>query len=162
VLGNLKYSFYFVGITLSGLRRHHFWACLFLSFITSELITKMKTPTAVLLLQIVTSFISNASQQCRNTGDSHHGLVLLDYVYKSFKVDRLATCYSARNVEPACQSLNYDLADKTCEFNSAFKNIEDLTETPTSVYAVNPDRGKPLFCDTAPLLAYLNYNSLTK
>jgi len=104
----------------------------------------MKLPTVVLLLQFLTSHLTIASQQCKSTGGSHHGLVLLDYVYKAFKADRLATCYSACNVEPACQSLNYDLADKTCEFNSIFKNPKDLTEKPTSVYAANPDRGKPL------------------
>ena len=112
----------------------------------------MKTPTAV-LLQFITSTLSTANQQCRSPGqDSRHGLVLLDYVYKSFKADRLAICYSACNVEPACQSLNYDLADKTCDFNSVFKNPEDLTEKPTSVYAVNPHRGKPLLFNSALLL----------
>ena len=112
----------------------------------------MKISTAV-LLQFLTAHLSTVSQQCRDTDGSRHGLVLLDYVYKSFKADRLATCYSACNVEPACQSLNYDLADKTCEFNRIFKNPEDLTEKPTSVYAVNPDRGKPLLCNK-PLLLY--------
>ena len=112
----------------------------------------MKIPTVILLAQFLTSHLTIASQQCRNTVGSHHGLVLFDYVYKSFKADRLATCYSTCNVEPACQSLNYDLADKTCEFNSVFKNPEDLTEKPTSVYAVNPDRGKILLFNTALLL----------
>jgi len=116
----------------------------------------MKIPTVVLLLQFLTSHLTSASQQCKGPGHgSHYGLVLLGYVYKSFKADRLATCYSACNVEPACQSLNYDLSDKTCEFNKIFKNPEDLTEKPTSVHAVNPDRGKILLFNTA-LLLYLH------
>ena len=116
----------------------------------------MKIPTVVLLLQFLTSHLTTASQQCKGFGHgSHYGLALLDYVYKTFKADRLATCYSACNVEPACQSLNYDLADKTCEFNRTFKNPEDLTEKPTSVYAVNPDCGKPFLFYTA-LFHYLH------
>ena len=54
-------------------------------------------------------------------------------------------CYIACNLEPTCQSLNYNLADKTCEFNSVVKSPGDLLERKTSIYAVNPDRGKPLF-----------------
>ena len=41
-----------------------------------------------------------------------------------FTVDRLALCYIACNSQPACQSLNFRLSDKTCQFNK--KNYDFL------------------------------------
>ena len=38
-----------------------------------------------------------------------------------FTVDRLALCYIARNSQPACQSLNFRLSDKTCQFNKKLR-----------------------------------------
>ena len=47
-------------------------------------------------------------------------------------------------MHPACQSLNYNLADKTCEFNNDTKYFRSkyFVEKPTFVYAENPDSGK--------------------
>ncbi|XP_067025524.1 uncharacterized protein [Acropora muricata] len=45
----------------------------------------------------------------------------------------------------ACQSLNYNLADKTCEFNNDTKHFRPkyFVEKPTYVYADNPDSETP-------------------
>ena len=50
-------------------------------------------------------------------------------------------------MQPACQSLNYNLADKTCEFNNDTKYFRPkyFVEKPTYVYADNPDSGAVLF-----------------
>ena len=47
-------------------------------------------------------------------------------------------------MQPACQSLNYNLADKTCEFNNDTKYFRPkyFVEKPTFVYGENPDSGK--------------------
>ena len=75
---------------------------------------------------------------------SEHGFALVGHAYKSFTADRLATCYSACNTQPACQSFNYNLADKTCEFNNDTKYFcaKYFVEKATSIYADNPDSGK--------------------
>ncbi|XP_078356544.1 uncharacterized protein LOC144641399 [Oculina patagonica] len=72
---------------------------------------------------------------------SEYGFALVDHVYHSFTADRLSTCYIACNMQPACQSLNYDLADKTCQFNNNTKHFRPkyFVEKATSVYADNPD-----------------------
>ena len=82
-------------------------------------------------------------QSCKDHR-SVHGFALVEHAYKSFTADRLATCYSACNTQPACQSLNYNLADKTCEFNNDTKyfRAKYFVEKATSVYADNPDSGK--------------------
>ena len=128
------------------------FVCLFVCFFQDSLcpslrvhFTTMKLPTAVLLVQATTFVLCTAIQQCSNSAGSHHGLALLSYVYHALTTDRLMACYIACNLEPTCQSLNYNLEDKTCEFNSVVKSPGDLVERKTSVYAVNPDRGKPLF-----------------
>ena len=38
-----------------------------------------------------------------------------------FTVDRLALCYIACNSQPACQSLNFRLSDRTCQFNKKLR-----------------------------------------
>ena len=83
---------------------------------------------------------TESSKSCTNHR-SEYGFALVGHVYKSFTADRLATCYSACNTQPACQSLNYNLADKTCEFNSKTKrlNPKDWAGKANSVYADNPD-----------------------
>ena len=51
-------------------------------------------------------------------------------------------------MQPACQSLNYNLADKTCEFNNDTKYFRPkyFVEKPTFVYGDNPSAGTfPLF-----------------
>ena len=62
--------------------------------------------------------VKTFAQRCKLTQRSEHGLVLLDHVFKSFTVDRLV---SFRNSQPACQSLNFRLSDKTCQFNKETK-----------------------------------------
>ena len=83
------------------------------------------------------------SQSCKNHV-SEHRFALVDHIYKSFTADRLATCYIACNTQPACQSLNYNLADKTCEFNNDTKYFRPsyYVKKYTFVYADNPDSGE--------------------
>lgn len=86
---------------------------------------------------------ASAGKSCKD----HHsepGFALVDHVYKSFTADRLATCYMACTTQPDCQSLNYDLADKTCEFNNDTKyyRAKYFVEKATSVYSDNPYSGQ--------------------
>ena len=75
---------------------------------------------------------------------SEHGFALVDHVYNSFSTDHLFACFIACNMQPACQSFNYDLADKTCQLNNNTKYFrpEYFVEKGSSVYADNPDSGK--------------------
>ncbi|CAH3154996.1 unnamed protein product [Pocillopora meandrina] len=86
--------------------------------------------------------VKTIAQQCKLTQRSEHGLVLLDHVYKSFTVDRLASCYIACNSQPTCQSLNFRLSDKTCQFNKETKTScpASLKQNEGFIYADNPDR----------------------
>ena len=47
-------------------------------------------------------------------------------------------------MQPACQSSNYNLADKICQFNNDTKHFRPkyFVEKANSVYADNPDSGK--------------------
>ena len=76
-----------------------------------------------------------------------YGFALVDHSYQLFIAKRLASCYMACNMQPACQSLNYNLADKTCEFNNDTKYFRPkyFVEKLTSVYADNPESGKLVF-----------------
>ncbi|XP_074624240.1 uncharacterized protein LOC141882173 [Acropora palmata] len=80
-----------------------------------------------------------------NNNLSEHGFALLNHVYKSFLADRLVSCYISCNMQPACQSLNYNLADKTCELNNDTKYFrpKHFVEKPTFVYAENRDSEHP-------------------
>ena len=93
---------------------------------------------------LVTFFRQTMGGQSCTGYRSEHGFALVEHAYTSFIADRLATCYSACNTQPACQSLNYNLADKTCEFNNDTKyfRAKYFVEKATSVYADNPDSGK--------------------
>ena len=93
-----------------------------------------------------------ARQSCRERR-SLHGFALVHHVYQSFTADRLAECFIACNAQSSCQSLNYDLVDKTCQFNNNTKyyRAKYLVEKPTSVYADNPDSGE-LPCITSLVL----------
>ena len=72
---------------------------------------------------------------------SHYGIALLGYSYKSFIANLLITCYRACQQEPSCQSLNYNLANRICEFNTFAKRPDDLKDKLDNfVYAVNPNR----------------------
>lgn len=86
-----------------------------------------------------------AAQRCtQGTLRTHYGIVLKGHVIHSFYTEKLAVCYSACNTNLACQSLNFNLADKTCEFNSEFNRSrpESLEKSEVHVYAENPDRGE--------------------
>ena len=87
-----------------------------------------------------------AGESCRND-NSEHGFALVNHVYRSFFADRLVSCYMSCSTQPACQSLNYNFADKTCEFNNDTKHFRPkyFVEKPTYVYADNPDSGAVLF-----------------
>ena len=97
--------------------------------------------SAFVLYMLVTFSFSTASNNCKTSG-SLYGVAHLGHVYQSFTVDRLATCYIACYSQPACQSLNYNLADKTCYFSRIAKRSEDLLKKENFVYAENPNRGK--------------------
>ena len=88
--------------------------------------------------------VKTFAQRCKVTQRSEHGLVLLDHVFKSFTVDRLASCYIACNSQPVCQSLNFRLSDKTCQFNKETKIScpACLKQNEGFIYAENPDRGE--------------------
>ncbi|XP_029179296.2 uncharacterized protein LOC114946818 [Acropora millepora] len=88
--------------------------------------------------------LTSTSKSCNNNL-SEYGFALLDHVYKSFLADRLASCYISCNMQPACQSLNYNLADKSCELNNETKYFQPrhFVEKPTYVYAENPDSEHP-------------------
>ena len=86
---------------------------------------------------------ASALQQCMQSSKygSHYGMALLGYSYKSFVANLLVTCYRACQQEPSCQSLNYNLANRICEFNSFAKRPDDLEDKLDNfVYAVNPNR----------------------
>ena len=74
---------------------------------------------------------------------SEYGFALVDHVYKSFFADRLVSCYMSCTTQPACQSLNYNLADKTCEFNNDTKYFRPkyFVEKPILEYGDNPSAG---------------------
>ena len=88
--------------------------------------------------------VKTFAQRCKVTQRSEHGLVLLDHVFKSFTVDRLASCYIACNSQPVCQSLNFRLSDKTCQFNKENKTScpASLKQNEGFIYADNSDRGE--------------------
>ncbi|XP_029193774.2 uncharacterized protein LOC114959798 [Acropora millepora] len=87
---------------------------------------------------------TSTSKPCNNN-PSEYGFALLDHVYKSFLADRLLSCYISCNMQPVCQSLNYNLADKTCELNNDTKYFRPrhFVEKATFVYAENPDSEQP-------------------
>lgn len=97
--------------------------------------------SAVTVILFVTIFCYIFARQSCRERRSLHGFALVDHVYKSFTADRLAVCFIACNAQSSCQSLNYDLVDKTCQFNNNTKyhRAKYLVEKPTSVYADNPD-----------------------
>ena len=96
-----------------------------------------------LLVEVTMSALVYASalQQCMQSSKygSHYGIALLGYSYKSFVANLLVTCYRTCQQEPSCQSLNYNLANRICEFNTFAKRPDDLEDKLDNfVYAVNP------------------------
>ena len=88
-----------------------------------------------------------AGNSCKEQHRSEYGFALLDHVYHSFGANGLSACYIACNMQPACQSFNYNLADKVCQFNNNTKYFRPdyFVEKATSVYADNPDSSKFIF-----------------
>ena len=96
-----------------------------------------------------------AGRSCKD----HHsepGFALIDHVYNSFSTDHLSACFIACNMQPACQSFNYDLADKTCQFNNNTKYFRPkyYVEKGSSVYSDNPDSGKLQLLDFYSLKSF--------
>ncbi|XP_074628969.1 uncharacterized protein LOC141886644 [Acropora palmata] len=87
---------------------------------------------------------TRVGESCKNDY-SEHGFALIDHAYESIRVDRLISCYMACSMQPACQSLNYNLADKTCDLNNDTKYYRPkyFVEKPTFVYAENRDSESP-------------------
>ena len=107
-----------------------------------------RKPKTMAALQIILSLflfpsVTSAVESCRNAY-SQSGYALIHHAYKSFFTRRLASCYMSCNTQPTCQSLNYNLADKTCELNNDTKYYRPkyFVKKPAFVYAENPDSGR--------------------
>ena len=89
-----------------------------------------------------------AGDSCKEQHLTEDGFALVNHAYHSFNTDRLSSYYIACNMQLACQSFNYNLADKICQFNNDTKEFRPryFVEKETSVYADNPDWGKSYFC----------------
>ena len=75
----------------------------------------------ILMLSSFTLLLSRIAATkllCDAVTRSTHGFVLKRHVFESFITERVAFCYSACNANPACQSLNYNRGNKSCEINS--------------------------------------------
>ena len=97
----------------------------------------------IILSLLLFPSVTSAAESCRNVY-SESGYALVDHAYKSFFTRRLASCYMSCNTQPTCQSLNYNLADKTCELNNDTKYFRPkyFVKKPAFVYAENPDSGR--------------------
>ena len=104
-----------------------------------------KTMAAVRIILSLLLFpsVTSAAESCTNVY-SESGYALVDHAYKSFFTGRLASCYMSCNTQPTCQSLNYNVADKTCELNNDTKYFrpKHFVKKPAFVYAENPDSGR--------------------
>ena len=100
----------------------------------------------LVLFVLSSSKIGTTKLLCDVVTRSRHGFVLEGHVFESFIAERVAFCYSACNANPACQSLNFNLGNKSCEFNSESSRSQphSFQENVINVYADNPDRGKYL------------------
>ena len=92
----------------------------------------------IILFLLLFPSVTSAVESCRNVY-SQSGYALVDHAYKSYFTGRLASCYMSCNSQPTCQSLNYNLADKTCELNNDTKYFRPkyFVKKPTFVYAAN-------------------------
>lgn len=98
------------------------------------------------LFALLSSTIAATKLLCDAVTRSRHGFVLKGHVFESFPTERVAFCYSACNANPTCQSLNYNLGNKSCELNSESSRSQphSFQENVIYVYTDNPDRGKYL------------------
>lgn len=100
-------------------------------------------------LLLVLPWLADGSQNCAESLGSTYGYFLRGHVFKSFKSEGILHCYNACNANPACQSLNLNLADNSCEFNSELKRsrLESFEAQEMYVYSENPNRGEQIsFC----------------
>ena len=97
----------------------------------------------IILSLLLFPSVTSAVESCRNVY-SQSGYALVDHAYKSFFTGRLASCYMSCNSQPTRQSLNYNLADKTCELNNDTNYFRPkyFVKKPAFVYAENPDSGR--------------------
>ena len=104
---------------------------------------KKKAVMHIILSLFLFPSVTSAVESCRNVY-SQSGYALIHHAYKSFFTRRLASCYMSCNTQPTCQSLNYNLADKTCELNNDTKYFRPkyFVKKPAFVYAENPDSGR--------------------
>ena len=72
----------------------------------------------ILKLVVAVSPCNIALKECEVDNSSKLGFVLVGYTFKSFTAEDLAFCFSVCNTDLSCQSLNYNLAAKSCELNS--------------------------------------------
>ncbi|XP_074609607.1 uncharacterized protein LOC141863815 [Acropora palmata] len=98
----------------------------------------------IILSLLLFPSVTSPAESCRNVY-SESGYALVDHAYKSFFTGRLGSCYMSCNTQPTCQSLNYNLADKTCELNNDTKSFRPkyFVKKPAFVYAENPDSETP-------------------
>lgn len=98
----------------------------------------------IIQLFVAVSPSSMALKQCKVKTTSKPGFFLVGYALKSFTAERLAFCYSTCNTDPSCQSLNYNLASKTCQLNSESRKSQpnSFHASDGYIYSDNPDRGK--------------------
>ena len=101
------------------------------------------TALRIILSMVLFLIMTSTGESCRNVY-SQSGYALVDHAYKSFFTGLLASCYMSCNTQPTCQSLNYNLADKTCELNNDTKYFRPtfFVKKPEFVYAENPYSGK--------------------
>ena len=104
----------------------------------------LQISNSIFLLLFLFPRYANTQHCTQGTLRTHYGIVLKGHIFHSFYTEKLAVCYSACNTNLACQSLNFNLADKTCEFNSEFNRSrpQSLEKSEVHVYAENPDRGE--------------------
>ena len=119
------------------------------------------TALRIILSMVLFLILTSTGESCRNVY-SQSGYALVDHAYKSFFTGRLASCYMSCNTQPTCQSLNYNLADKTCELNNDTKYFLPtfFAKKPEFDYAENPDSGKlrsTCFLSTKYAWTYINF-----
>lgn len=98
----------------------------------------------ILQLVVAVSTCNIALKECEADNSSKLGFVLVGYAFKSLTTEDLAFCFSVCNTDPSCQSLNYNLATKSCELNSESRKSQpdNFHGDVFHVYSDNSNRGK--------------------
>lgn len=78
---------------------------------------------------------------------SEFGFLLTDHIVRSLKVDRLGSCLIACSDDQTCQSFNFNLVNKICDFNNETKRSRpsNFVEKEIYVYSDNFARGELIF-----------------